>query len=61
MASKETLVAQRGGQRASATKFIENARLEMDKEVTEFEILDSIYNKLSKKLEKLNKIKQTHT
>ena len=56
MASKETLIAQRGGQRASATKCIANAKLEMSKEEEEgadSEILDSFYDKLSKKISKI--------
>ena len=58
MASKETLVSKRGNQRASATKYISNAKLEMNKEEeggegADLEILDTFLDKLSEKLAKI--------
>ena len=55
MASKETLVAQRGGRGLLRQKCIANAKLEMDKEGdggADFEILDSFYDKLTEKYKK---------
>ena len=58
MTSKETLVPQRGRHRASATKCISNAKLEMNKEEeggegADLEILEAFMNKLSEKLAKI--------
>ena len=56
MASKETLVSQRGAQRAAATKCVSNAKLEMNKiggDGADHEILVSFMNKLTEKLEKI--------
>ena len=58
MASKDELVSQRGGQRTAATRCISNAKLEMNKEEeggegADHEILVSVMNKLTEKLEKI--------
>ena len=54
MTSKESLVAQRGGQRASATKMITSAKVEMGQDGgVDLEVLDSFCKKLAEKLQKI--------
>ena len=54
MTTKESLVAHRGGQRASATKMITSAKVEMEQEGgADLEILDSFGKKLAEKLQKI--------
>ena len=55
MATKEALVAQRGGQRTSATRLISSTEVERgDIEGADLEVFDTVCKKLA---DKLNKIK----
>ena len=53
MASKEQMVGSRGGHRSSATKLIAHARGELQKEVKDDEMLQTISEKLAEKLTKI--------
>ena len=54
MASKEQIVGSRGGHRASATKLVSHAKIEMEKGVDmDNEILETILEKMTEKLSKI--------